>query len=223
VSGPPYPRPAPGAPFGGAPIGQFQIGVSPIGTVPFSFDVWQTVISQYANASILSQLCTRFSDWIDPTANLDAFFDLVWNVDSAQGHGLDVWGRIVGVVRTITIPQPGSTLGFDEAGSWVGFGQGTFFAGAQASPNFALSDAAFRLLIFAKALSNISDGSIPSINQILLNLFPGRGNCYVADGLDMSMTYTFAFKLTAVELAVLQQSGALPKPVGVSATIVQPP
>ncbi len=41
---------------------------------------------------------------IDPTADLNAFYDLVWNVATAQGWGLDVWGRIVGVTRNLNIP-----------------------------------------------------------------------------------------------------------------------
>ena len=61
--------------------------------------------------------------------------------------------------------------------------QSPFYSGAVLTSNFNLSDDAFRTLIFAKALANISDGSIPAINQLLLNLFPRRGNCYVTDGL----------------------------------------
>ena len=114
-------------------------------------------------------------------------------------------------------------FGFDEATtlSAFGFNQQPFYNGAPTSSNFDLSDAAFRILIFAKALANISDGSIKSINQLLLNLFPNRGNCYVTDGLNMTMTYTFEFVLTPVEQAIIGQSGVLPKPTGVQATVVQ--
>ena len=82
-----------------------------------------------------------------------------------------------------------------------------------------MPDADYRTLIYAKALSNICDGSIPSANRILRLLFPGRGNCYVTDGLDMTMTYTFEFPLTAVELAILAQSNVLSTPSGIVATI----
>ena len=53
----------------------------------------------------------------------------------------------------------------------------------------------------------------------MMNLFPHRGNCYVVDGLNMTMQYFFAFPLSPVELAIVSQSGVLPKPVGVSATV----
>lgn len=219
MSGPPYPHPDPVP--GSNQIGQFVIGTSPIGTIP-AFDYWQTVISQYANAPILTQLITNFFQYIDPTINLDAFFDNIWNIDSAQGIGLDIWGRIVGVIRQVNVPGTITYFGFNEAGvgSFTGFNQSQFYSGSSSTNVFNLSDSAFRTLIFAKALANISDGSIKSINQLLLNLFPGRGNCYVVDGRNMTMQYKFNFVLSAVELVILQQSGVLPKPVGVSSTVV---
>ena len=223
-TGPPYPRYQPGASPGGNQIGSFVIGVSPIGDIP-PFDVWTTIISQYANSPIIDQLAENMAQYVDQTANLDAFYDLIWNVDSAQGIGLDIWGRIVGVGRVLQLANaPIPSLGFEEAGTpavLTPFGQAGFFSGGTLTSNFTLSDADFRTLILAKAMANICDGSIPAINQILLNLFPNRGNCYVTDGENMTMTYTFNFVLTPLELAIVQNSGVLPKPVGVSATIVQ--
>lgn len=216
MSGPPYP-PSPNP--GSNAIGSFQIGISPIGTIPFN--PWLTIISQFSNSDVLTTLITNFAQYIDPTQNVDDFFDFIWNVDTAQGYGLDVWGRIVGVSRTIEVPSTQSYFGFEEmpdAGSTFPFD--IFFSGSIGTNNFQLSDSAFRVLIFAKALANISDGSIPSINQLLLNLFPNRGDCYVTDGEDMTMTYTFEFGLSAVELVIVQQSGVLPKPVGVAAAVV---
>lgn len=184
-----------------------------------------TVISQYVNSPTINALIGSFNEWIDPATDLDAFYDLIWDVDTAQGVGLDIWGRIVGVGRVLNVAS-GSYLGFAETldtTSETPFNQAPFWAGGSTTNNFALSDDGFRVLILAKALSNISDGSIPGTNQVLLNLFPGRGNCYVTDGLDMTMTYTFQFAppLTPVEFAIVSQSGALPKPTGVSVSVVQ--
>jgi hypothetical protein len=217
MSGPDINRPR----VGSNAIGSFTIGISPIGDIE-AFDLWKTIISQFANSSVLTQLLQNFDSYVDQTVNMAAFFDNMWNIDTAQGYGLDVWGRIVGVVRTLQVGGDDILFGFEEAepGSEP-FGSGVFYAGAGLTSNFNLSDSAFRTLIFAKALSNISDGSIKSINQLLINLFPHRGNCFVTDGNNMTMTYTFDFALTSVELAILGQSGVLPKPVGVSASIVQ--
>lgn len=186
-----------------------------------AFDPSQTIISQYANSPVLCALITSFSEMIDPTAKIDDFFRLVFDLNTAQGYGLDVWGRIVGVSRVLNLPVAGEYLGFSQASDAEPFGQAPFFNRQTLTTNFALSDTAFRRLIFAKALANISDGSIPSINRILNLLFGQYGNCYVTDGGDMTMTFTFGSDLAPVDLAIVSQSGILPKPVGVSSTIVQ--
>jgi hypothetical protein len=216
MTGPDINRPRPGS----NAIGSFIIGVSPIGEIN-DFDVWKTILAQYANSPILTQLIVNIDEYLDPTVNINSFFDLTWNVDSAQGWGLDVWGRIVGVSRTLSVPLSDTYLGFNEAGT-IGlepFNNAPFFSGQQLTNNFILTDSAYRTLIFAKALANICDGSIPAINQILLNLFPNRGNCYVIDGLNMSMTYRFEFPISSLELAIVEQSGALPRSTGVDALV----
>ena len=222
MTGPPYPWPNPVP--GSNAIGTFAIGISPVGSiVPFQY--WSTIISQYANSNIITTLIGNFDQYLDQTQNLDAFFDNIWNVNTAQGYGLDTWGNIVNISRVLTVANPGFSFGFEEAvqpGGVIGtFGQGAFYSGAGITSSFTLSDTSYRLLIFAKALTNICDGSTPAINQILLSLFPGRGPCYVTDGQNMTMTYTFRFGLTSVELAIVESSGVLPKPVGVLATVVQ--
>lgn len=179
----------------------------------------QTIISQYANAPTLTQLVANMNDYLDPGANFDAFFNLIWDVDTAVGYGLDVWGRIVVVSRVLNV-SVGSWFGFAEATDANGFNQQSFYAGAGATSNYALADDAYRTLILAKALANICDGSIPATNQIMLNLFPGRGDCYVVDNLDMTMSYKFNFALSPVELAIVSQSGVLPRGAGVLANVI---
>jgi len=243
-TGAPYPRIDP---LSNA-LGRFTIGVSPIGTIP-PFDVWRTVISQYANSKILTTLITNFFGYIDQTKNFDDFFDLIWNVDTAVGYGLDVWGRIVGVNRILKVSVPGSYFGFEEATDTVGFNQAPFYSGSPLTTNYTLSDQAYRSLILTKAMANIAQCSIPALNSMLLSLFPHRGNCYVTEGIKsgpwfgfeeatdatgfnqasfysgqvidrMVMTYTFEFSLTPIEMAIVTNSGVLPKPTGVRAYVV---
>ena len=181
-------------------------------------------MAQYANSPVLTAMITAFNAAMDFTATLDSFYDLLWNIFTAQGYGLDVWGRIVGVVRTISIPGTVQFFGFEEAGaSWTGFGQGGFASpGSQLTQNYVLQDPDFRRLILAKAAGNISSGAIPAVNQILLNLFPGRGKCFVADGLNMSLAFTFNFVLTPVEIAIVSQLNVLPVATGVIVAVVHP-
>jgi hypothetical protein len=244
MSGPPYP---PGPLPGSNAIGSFTIGVSPLGTIK-QFQYRMTEISQYANSSIIDALIDNLSAYIDQTQNFDAFYDNIWNVNTAVGIGLDIWGRIVGVTRNLTIAV-GNWFGFAEAlpGPYT-FGQGAFYSGATLTSTYALSDNAFRTLIFAKAMANITNGSITAINAILRSLFPHRGNCYVIEGIlssswfgfaesrnaqpfgqapfysgsptltGMQMSYVFQFALSPVEIAIVEQSGVLPKPTGVAAS-----
>lgn len=215
MTGPPYPV------AGSNAIGSFKIGISPVGDVPI-WNPWTTVISQYANSPIIDGLILSQNAALDQTKNIDNFFDFMFNPITAVGYGLDCIGRIVGVSRTIPIPSGAAAyFGFDEAtGSWTGFGQGGFFSGAGVTNNFILSDADFRTLIFAKMLGNISDGSIPSINNILLTLF--GSNAHVQDNLNMTMVYVFTVVPTPVQLAIVSLSGVLPSPAGVVVTISHP-
>jgi hypothetical protein len=246
LTGPPYP-PLPGPGSNG--IGKFIIGVSPIGTIP-PFDWRATIISQYANSPILTQLIENYFSYLDQTENFDSFYDNIWNIETAQGYGLDVWGRIVGVNRVLTI-RVGKFFGFAEAttASADPFNQSAFYSGVTQTENYVLSDQSFRMLILAKAAANITSDSIPAINAILRMLFPNRGNAYVTDGVKyanyfgfaeaqtssgfnqdcfysgqtfprMTIEYVFNFQLSPVELAIVQTSGVLPKPVGVSASVL---
>lgn len=64
-------------------IGTFAIGVSPVGTRPL-LNVWDTIISQYANSATLTQLILNLDSYIDPTSILDQFFDMIWNVSTLR-------------------------------------------------------------------------------------------------------------------------------------------
>jgi hypothetical protein len=221
VSGPPYPHPNPVP--GSNQIGQFQIGVSPIGTIP-AFDVWTTVLAQYANSPTLTGMITAFNAAMDMTQNLDNFYDLIMNVLTAQGYGLDVWGRIVVAPRTIAVAGGGpATFGFNEPGNdWVGWNQAPFTQGPNPSGNVTLTDVQYRPLVLAKAATNLWDGSISKLNSILLALFSGRGHPYVRDTLNMGITYVFDFVLTPLDLSIIQSSGVLPQPTGVVVNISAP-
>jgi Protein of unknown function (DUF2612) len=179
---------------------------------------WQTIISQYATSPKIQTLLAAIDQWLSLDVDFELFYTTVWNIETASGYGLDVLGRIVVIPRAVEA-APASVFGFYEATDRVGFGQGPF---AEAySPNsisFTLSDTAYRQFILAKAAFNITNGSTPAINSILMNiLFPGRGNAYVVDGLNMTMQYVFTFALQPFEIAMVQ-AGVLPKPTGVAAT-----
>lgn len=155
-------------------------------------NVEETIISQYGNSSTIGTLIQNMNENIDPRADLDNFYDFVFNVETAQGFGLDIWGRIVDISREIFT-----------------------------NPVTYLDDTAFRALILLKALSNISYDSAPSINQLLQNWIGGTDvRAYVTDLGGMAMTYVFEFALTPVQLEILQNSGIFLRGAGVLSNIV---
>ncbi len=193
-------------------------------------DFERTIISQYATSRTIVQLIRNMNEYIEPATDFDTFYSFVWNVQTAQGFGLDIWGKIVNISRQLTIPGTNIYLGFDEAftapTAATGpqpFGQAPFYTGATDTQTFTLTDDAYRTLILVKALANISACTAPSLNQLLQNLFAGRGRCYVSDMGGMRMRFTFEFYLQPFELAIMTQSGAIPRPAAVSAYLVQIP
>lgn len=188
-------------------------------------NVERTIISQYANSPTLVQLIQNMNEYIDPRANMIAFYNAVWNVNTAVGFGLDIWGRIVGVSRLLQIPGADPIVGFDNASTpkdWTPMSQGRFARENEVTTSYNLPDDAYRVLILTKALANIVATTAPGINQLLRNLFPNRGRAFVRDLGNMAMTFVFNFSLTPVEYAILTQSNAMPHPAGVfySVTVI---
>ncbi len=179
------------------------------------------LIAQYANSPTLNRLIQDMWAYINPQADFEKFINYVWDINTAQGFGLDILGRIVNVSRQLSIPQALVNLGFNEGAEYMPFGQAPFYSGHAASSTYLLSDEAYRTLILLKALLNISDCSAPSINQLLKNLFQNRGRCYVADTGAMQMRLVFEFPLLPSELAILTQSNVVPRPAAVQAYIMQ--
>lgn len=189
-------------------------------------NVEQTIVSQYANSPTLVQLIQNMNEYVDPSTNFEAFYNYVWNVNTAVGFGLDIWGRIVGVSRLLRIPSSVEIVGFENTSvppDWTPFNQGTWATGANATQAYLLPDNIYRTLILTKALANIVATTAASLNRLLRNLFPGRGKCYVVDNGAMSMSFVFEFSLSAAEYAILTVSGAIPHPAGVAYNVIVAP
>jgi hypothetical protein len=151
-------------------------------------DLEQTIISQYGNSAAITALIRNMNSYIDPRCDIGGFYDTVWNVETAEGFGLDIWGRIVGL----------------PSGRYI-----------YTEPVTVLNDDQFRRLILIKALSNISITSSPTFNQLLNNFFAGRGRCYVSDQGAMQMRYTFEFPLLPYEILIMSGTGIFLRPAGV--------
>lgn len=179
---------------------------------------------QYAASPRIKQLITYHTDYFSASW-VDEFYNVVWNVDTAQGFGLDIWGRIVAIEDGRYLPiVVGNNFGFNDAAlqSWLPFGQGTLYGGTPQTQTYELADTAFRTLILTKAMANISDCTMTGLNRVLQELFPGRGRCWVNDLQNMAIRYVFEFKLEPWEVSVIK-SDSLPRPSGVLATVLASP
>ena len=223
-------NPSAGTPVGAGTIVSFvlSLGTPAVGIM---FDFEATVISQYADSPTILQLAGNLNQYIDQSANFANFYNYVWNVDTAVGFGLDVWGKIVGVSRLLQIPNTTDYVGFFQNGEvtqdWQPMGSdqppqpavgGAMYTGHNATETYLLDDNAYRQLILAKAFANICTTTAPAINQILQNLY-GPGTAWVLNTGPMAISYNLTFTPTAIQLAILQQSGVIPTPPGVSFVI----
>lgn len=180
-------------------------------------------MKQYAASPIIQKLIEDRRGYFG-TNWQDQAYSIVWNVDTAQGFGLDIWGRIVVVGRQLQIPQT-EYFGFNtgDPQSWAPFGDESFYSGDGDTNSFTLADPAYRVLILAKALSNISATDSQSLNSVLQQLFPGRGRAWVNDLGSMAMRFVFEFPLADWEKAVLVNGNAIPRPAGVQAYLLETP
>ena len=168
------------------------------------------VQSQYAGSPRMVSILEGCREHILPDADIALFYDMAFNVETAQGKGLDAWGYIVGVERTI--PE----MEVDD-GDIVPTGD-----------MITLNDDGFRTLVMHKAASNIMDSTLASMNYLLKKLYPEH-TCYVqlasqytevsgtyVDNNPMEIVYFFNGEdLTTTELSVFAYIGDYNRGAGV--------
>lgn len=177
-------------------------------------NVNQTIISQYANSPILLALIQQFNLNVDVEQEIHDFYQMMWNIDTAQGIGLDFWGKVVGISREVIIDEKNQFIGSSLA-------SGDLQKYTQNSRHF-MNDALFRKIILMKAMTNITYATAYNINSLLLQLFKKRGRAYFIKSNTMSARYVFEFNLTPEEKAVLISTDLLPRPSGVLVDFYEP-
>jgi len=184
-------------------------------------DLASTVIAQYSNSPVLLSMLGSINSALDSDAETADFYNKVFNIATAQGYGLDVWGRILRVSRKLLLPQLKSQyFGFSEANGWQPWGQAQFWDGCGQYSIYTLGDTEYRRLLMVKAHNNISNLSIENMNFVLNALFGDTTKCYVQDNLDMTIYLVFETPLTLIQASILVQSDLLPRPMGIKSYIV---
>lgn len=140
------------------------------------FHIDATIQSQYAASPHIMALVQSFWDCINPDADIESIYNNMVNVDTAVGFGLDVWGRIVAIGREyaskdVTSPYWGYATPPGVINSRMrNFNNAPFYK--QITGKVRLSDQAYRTYIFLKAMINIGDSSLASLNRMIHTLFP---------------------------------------------------
>lgn len=160
------------------------------GLCDFNSLVTDALQTQYSHATRFKALCSVLQSNISATEDLENLLIDVISPETAQGVFLDWWGDRVGVSRNIELN------GVDTR----------------------LDDDLFRFLIFYKALANISDSSIATMNN-LLTLLLGLP-VFVIDNLDMTISVRILGSPTDLQIEILKNYGLLTRGAGVGYNII---
>ncbi len=170
-----------------------------------------TVMSQYANSPNLLAIINGIANGMAPEKFVNDFFNTVMRLKTAKGFGLDIWGVIVGIKRSMTFANPeGEYLGFDSG--FFPFSQRPFFTSGGGN-TWDLTDDAYRELIFIKAAANIIYATLPNINLLMKQIFSGKA--YALKSGHMKIRFIFEYNLNAFERHLIYNTNLLPRPCGV--------
>lgn len=173
----------------------------------------ETLMSQYANSPKIVSMLNELGRSIDPSKDIQGFYNIAWNLATAQGFGLDIWGRIVGIQRSVSFPDPkGDYFGFKDSGLKP-FNQAPFSGAGSKFSAYDLPDEQYRTLIMIKAMSNIIYATAPNINKLLKYIFKGKAYFLLVG--HMKARYFFEFILSPFERAIVYELDILPRPCGV--------
>ncbi len=174
-----------------------------------------TVQSQYAASPRILALAAQYWQLLDPTPSADLMISKMIDPSTAEGYGLDVWGRIVGIKRAL-VPVGGDYLAFAPPSN-VTNPEGNSWDNAPFNPvNSAgyASDAIYRVYVYVKAMLNIGNGSLADLNRYFSLLFPDSGIKIIHSGTMIIRVLDFNARLTAADILALRTLDWVPLGVG---------
>ncbi len=181
-------------------------------------NIKDTIMSQYAHSPAILGIIGAVNDAVDPSKSIDGFYKMIFDLSTANGYGLDNWGRIVGVERNVQLDSSESpTMGFYTNPSsefFTPFDSEPFNGSGSGLESYRLTDEFYRRLIITKAASNIIYATAPNINRFLNAVFRGKRVYYLLTG-HMQATYYFEFFLDDFERLIAYTLKLLPAPSGV--------
>jgi len=133
---------------------------------------------------------------------------------TATGIWLDYYGARFNFPRPHFPPDSFVTFGFE--GNGLGFDQAPFATGETA--NQPISDALYRKWIIARGGQLITDGTLPSLTDIVQTAFGDEA--YYVDHGNMSMDVNITNNFTSQEVESIVEAGVIPKPCGVRVRVL---
>lgn len=144
------------------------------------------VQSQYGNSPTIKALLQAAAERIAPDADMQLFYDNVFNIMTAKGVGLDIWGRILGITRDITLNEtiPITPLFGFKNSDCQPFNQGVFYIKDNVESGnrilATIDDDNYRNLLLFKAMANICTADIGTLNT-LTNMVYNDNNVIVTN------------------------------------------
>lgn len=181
----------------------------------------ESVQSQYAASPIIRALVDSARVRIAPDADIALFYSNIFDIETAQGVGLDTWGRILGIGRSIEVEATLDYFGFQDA-DYAPFDSAPFFDGDGATENYSLDDEAYRQLLLWKAMSNIATADAAALNRLLAALYQGKDIVVHEWGVMALELYIF-FQLQPWQRSILRNYGLLSRGAGVGLTWIEIP
>ena len=180
----------------------------------FSIDL--TIQSQYSDSPHIKGVIHSYYDFVNPQKDIDLIYDKMINLYTAEGYGLDVWGRIVNIDREyVAIDDQYDYLGFDNRPYNMDrietFNNAPFYK--VVNGKVQLQDDAYRTYILIKAMLNISNVSLNSLNYIFKQLF-GDVTLYVLHVETMILRLVVMGQFTEAQKGAIQNIDWLPAGVG---------
>lgn len=185
-----------------------------------SVDLLKAILWQYDGAERLQSLLQSKQNWYNENQRdfWNAWYDDVFNLQTANDFGCSVWGIILGVPLSIGQSGTGDRPVWGFGAFNRNFNNGNFGRDSAGVAGLTLEQK--RLVLRLRYYQLVSDGSAPFSNKALRDVF---GVGYVLDPGDMTCTYVFPNALSSQVRLVLEQFDLLPRPAGVKVNILIDP
>lgn len=173
-----------------------------------------TVQSQYSASPRILFLAEYYWSMLDPTESINLLLKKMIDPVTAEGSGLDAWGRIVGIKRAL-VPTLGEYLAFDPHG--LNNELGDSFNNAPWNPLLASGmapDTVYRVYVFVKAMLNIGNGSLADLNRYFSLLYENSGITVLHVGTMVLRVMDFGGRLTSADMLALKSLDWVPLGVG---------